>query len=84
MHKILLIIAFTYASIICTSANAAPLQTPKDTPILVISGEIQSTNIAGTAQFDRAMLEALGTVVVETTTPGTTASPGSKAFPWTS
>lgn len=68
MHKIL-IIALAYAFTTFTPANAETLDTPKDTPILVISGNIQSTNVDGTAQFDRAMLEALGTVVVETTTP---------------
>ena len=68
MHKTL-IIALAYALTTFASANAETLETPKGTPILVISGKIQSTNADGTAQFDRAMLEALGTVVVETTTP---------------
>ena len=68
MHKILGVAA-AFSLMIFTSAGAAPLEAPKDTPILVISGNITSTNVDGTAQFDRAMLEALGTVVVNTKTP---------------
>ena len=52
-----------------TSANAESLDTPKDKPILVISGNIKSMNVDGTAQFDRSMLEALGLITVETKTP---------------
>jgi hypothetical protein len=50
-------------------AYAASLATPTDRPILTISGKIGVTNKDGTAQFDRSMLEALGMVKVETTTP---------------
>ena len=51
------------------AAYAASLSAPSERPILTISGKISNTNKDGTAQFDRAMLEALGMVVVETTTP---------------
>jgi len=47
----------------------APFQAPEEEPILVISGNIQSTNVGKTAQFDRPMLEALGLVTIETHTP---------------
>jgi hypothetical protein len=50
-------------------AYAASLAAPTDRPILTISGKIGVTNKDGTAQFDRSMLEALGMVKVETTTP---------------
>src|SRR5260370_38925780 len=50
-------------------ARAAPLEQPKDKPILTVSGKITITNGGGTAQFDRAMLEGLGMVSFETTTP---------------
>ncbi|MGO4525697.1 molybdopterin-dependent oxidoreductase [Microvirga sp. 2MCAF35] len=50
-------------------AYAASLAVPKERPILTISGKIDVTNRDGTAQFDRAMLEDLGLVTIETTTP---------------
>jgi hypothetical protein len=51
------------------AAYAASLATPAEKPILTISGKISVTNKDKTAQFDRAMLESLGLVIVETTTP---------------
>ena len=51
------------------SAQAGSLGTPKEKPILTISGDITETNSPDGAQFDRGMLEALGMVTVETTTP---------------
>ncbi|WP_410055063.1 molybdopterin-dependent oxidoreductase [Microvirga sp. Mcv34] len=50
-------------------AYAASLPAPKERPILTISGKISVTNKDNTAQFDRAMLESMGLVTVETTTP---------------
>lgn len=50
-------------------AQAEPLATPTGDPILVVSGKITETNVDDTAQFDRTMLEALGTVRIETRTP---------------
>ncbi|UIJ74140.1 molybdopterin-dependent oxidoreductase [Aurantimonas sp. HBX-1] len=52
-----------------TTAQADPLAAPAGEPILIVSGKIASTNVGDTAQFDRAMLEALGTVSFETRTP---------------
>jgi hypothetical protein len=52
-----------------TAAEAGSLAVPSEKPILTVSGKISETNKDNTAQFDRAMLEALGTVTVETTTP---------------
>ena len=51
------------------AAGAASLPLPAEKPILTVSGKIGVTNRDGAAQFDRAMLEAIGIVSVETTTP---------------
>ncbi|MBQ0820906.1 molybdopterin-dependent oxidoreductase [Microvirga terrae] len=51
------------------AAYAASLAVPKERPILTITGKIGVTNKDNTAQFDRAMLESLGLVTIETTTP---------------
>ncbi|MCO6402110.1 oxidoreductase [Aurantimonas endophytica] len=50
-------------------AQAEMLAAPTGETILTVSGKITSTNVDGTAQFDRAMLEALGTVSFQTRTP---------------
>ncbi len=52
-----------------TAAGAESLAAPAGKPILTISGKISTTNKDDTAQFDRAMLESLGMVTVQTTTP---------------
>lgn len=51
------------------AAYAATLAIPAERPILTISGRISVTNKEDTAQFDRAMLESLGLVTIETSTP---------------
>ncbi|MBD2747458.1 molybdopterin-dependent oxidoreductase [Microvirga sp. BT688] len=51
------------------AAYAASLAMPTDRPILTISGKISVTNKDNTAQFDRQMLESMGLVTIETTTP---------------
>ena len=50
-------------------AGAAQLSQPGPQPILTVSGKIGVVNKNGSAQFDRAMLEALGTVSFSTHTP---------------
>ncbi|MBF9233176.1 molybdopterin-dependent oxidoreductase [Microvirga alba] len=52
-----------------TPVTAGSLATPTEKPILTVAGRIDTTNKDDTAQFDRPMLEALGMVTVETTTP---------------
>ena len=47
----------------------ADSQTPAEKPLLTISGKIASAGSDGTVQFDRASLEALGMVMIETNTP---------------
>jgi hypothetical protein len=53
----------------CGGAAAESLPTPSGKPILSVSGNIAQTNAGAEAYFDRDMLEALGTVSFETTTP---------------
>jgi len=50
-------------------AGAASLPAPAEKPILTITGKISVTNKDGTAEFDRAMLEALGETAFSTSTP---------------
>ncbi len=50
-------------------ASAASLPDPSEKPILVVTGKTSVTNNDGTAQFDRAMLEALGQTSFSTSTP---------------
>jgi hypothetical protein len=61
--------AFVALLAIVGAAYAASLATPADKPILTISGKIAVTNKGDTAEFDRAMLESMGLVTVETSTP---------------
>ncbi|SCY49851.1 molybdopterin-dependent oxidoreductase [Microvirga guangxiensis] len=51
------------------AAQAERLPAPKEKPILTVSGNISVTNQGDTAVFDRAMLEAVGTISFETGTP---------------
>jgi len=53
----------------CGGAAAESLPTPSGKPILSVSGNIAQTNAGAEAHFDRDMLEALGTISFETTTP---------------
>ena len=55
--------------LVLVGATAEALAPQPDKPILEISGKIKNTHKGGTAFFDRAMLEALGMVSFETTTP---------------
>jgi len=48
---------------------AATLPAPVENPILSVAGNIAATNTEGVALFDRPMLEKLGMVSFETTTP---------------
>lgn len=49
-------------------AIAADLPQPTGRVVLTVDGDIGVTNAPGAAEFDLAMLEALGTVAVETST----------------
>lgn len=50
-------------------ADVQAMPAPKDRPILTVSGNITVKNQGDTAVFDRAMLEAVGTISYETSTP---------------
>ena len=61
---------FGFAALVtANAAGAASLSSPGDKPILTITGKISVTNKEGAAQFDRAMLEALGESSFSTSTP---------------
>lgn len=51
------------------ATNAQPLPAPKEKPILTVSGNITVKNQGDMAVFDRATLEAVGTISYETGTP---------------
>ena len=60
--------------VLCATASrvghaADQLPLPSDKVILSVSGRIHTVNKSGSAEFDRAMLEALGMESFETTTP---------------
>src|SRR5215204_3422163 len=57
------------AVIAASAATAEALPPPTGKPILTVSGSIRATNEPNAAVFDRSMLEALGLVTIETTTP---------------
>ena len=57
------------ALMVSFAAAAEPLPAPKGTPILTVTGKIGTTNDGTAAQFDRDMLEQIGTVSFETATP---------------
>ena len=57
---------FFLISLNATAARA--LEPAKGDVVLTVSGAIKNTNAGETAEFDRAMLEAIGTVTFETET----------------
>lgn len=57
------------APLVSRSGLAAGLAMPTGKVILTVSGKIEKTNKDGTAEFDMAMLEALGTESFTTNTP---------------
>jgi len=63
------VVALIVGIAVCGGAAADALPTPSGKPILVVSGNIMQTNAGAEVRFDREMLEALGTVSFETTTP---------------
>lgn len=63
-----LIQSLAIAALTALPLAAQDLATPEGEVILTLSGEIGTTNAGDTAQFDLAMLEALGTETIETTT----------------
>lgn len=61
--------AFLLGVIVATAgANANGLGNPKGMVVLTVTGAVAETNLGDAAQFDLAMLEALGSTAIETTT----------------
>ncbi|SEL00910.1 molybdopterin-dependent oxidoreductase [Halomonas daqiaonensis] len=50
-------------------AVSAPLPAPAGPVLLILSGDLAHTNVEDEARFDRAMLEALPSRIIETHTP---------------
>jgi hypothetical protein len=63
------ILALAVGALLVVPFQAQALEQPAGKPILVISGAIKETNGDQVAKFDRAMLEKLGMVKIETKTP---------------
>ncbi|MDF0597762.1 molybdopterin-dependent oxidoreductase [Psychromarinibacter halotolerans] len=59
---------FSVTLLLPVAASAQDLSAPEGEVILTVSGAIAITNDGDTATFDLAMLEAMDTVTVETTT----------------
>ncbi|MBA4350504.1 MAG: oxidoreductase [Rhodobacter sp.] len=66
--RLLLGIAFAATALMAGAATADTLPQPQGPVILTVSGEISTTNSPNGAEFDLAMLDALGTEEFETTT----------------
>jgi hypothetical protein len=58
-------------AVVAPSLATAPLPEPSGRVILTVTGAIQHAGKGGRAQFDRKMLEALGTTTVTTSTSWT-------------
>ncbi|HET7717251.1 MAG TPA: molybdopterin-dependent oxidoreductase [Bauldia sp.] len=56
-------------------ALADPLAKPTGPVVLTVTGAISKTNAPGKAEFDQAMLDALGTIEVKTRTEWTDGTP---------
>lgn len=57
-------------SVFATAATATePLPAPAGEVLLTVNGAIEASNVDGTAQFDRDMLEAIGMTKLNTKTP---------------
>ncbi|MBC2886456.1 oxidoreductase [Ochrobactrum sp. CM-21-5] len=69
MSCIRFLLCICFLAVVFSGAWAGSLALPEDKPILVVSGKIENTNVRGIAEFDRAMLEAIGLEMVETATP---------------
>jgi len=69
IHRWRLVAVLILAAIVASPMRAEAQAVPTGKTILTISGKISSPNKDGAVQFDREMLEALGTVSFETKTP---------------
>ena len=60
---------FALVSLVATGLSLAQDAPQASKVILTVSGNIHPSDKSGSVQFDRAALEALGTVTIETNTP---------------
>ncbi|WP_121066066.1 molybdopterin-dependent oxidoreductase [Chachezhania antarctica] len=60
--------ALTLAALLLGTAAFADLPEPTGDVLLTVDGDITETNVGDTAQFDRAMMEAMDPVTITTTT----------------
>ncbi len=65
-------IVLAFICLLPAAAVAESLPQPSGKVILTVSGNIRNTNGDGVAEFDRAMLEALGMTELQTSTEWTT------------
>jgi hypothetical protein len=68
-RSVALLLAGQAAAISASAAAPPGLPRPSGDAILTVSGKVRVTNADGAADFDRAMLERLGTSSFTTTTP---------------
>lgn len=69
-RPISLVVVLLLTALVAAPGHAA-LEPPVGKVILQVGGDIEHTNRGATAEFDRSMLERLGTRVVRTHTPWT-------------
>ena len=79
-HRLLRLAAATRLAVVLAAlgfgpAVAAELPAPTGEVVLIVSGQIAYKNGPEGARFDRAMLEALGTASLQTSTPWTEGVP---------
>lgn len=68
MRFILYLLAPVAVTVALTSSVLADLSAPKGPPLLTMTGAVGETNVGEAAVFDRAMLEALPSQTIVTTT----------------
>jgi len=69
LPRIVIASVLTIFAVTTGAPGAGSLPQPSEKPMLTVSGKIGVSNKDGAAQFDRTMLEAMGMVEIETTTP---------------
>jgi hypothetical protein len=79
--RLLTLAGLALSLLLAREALAAALPVPSGPVLLTVTGSITNTNGPGKAEFDRAMLEALGLVELATSTPYTDGKPTFRGVP---
>jgi hypothetical protein len=79
--RLLTLVGLASCILLAREAPAAALPAPSGPVLLTVTGSITNTNGPGKAEFDRAMLEALGLVELATSTPYTDGKPTFRGVP---